>query len=606
VIGFLQPVALVGLLAAALPPLLHLIGRRRPPTIVFPAVQYLSVTEREHSRRLKLRHLLLLVLRMVVIILLVLAAARPVATLGVGRAHAPTALALVLDNSLSAGAVADGRAVLDALAQRARCIATMARPGDRVWLVLADGTPQLLSRAALVAAIDSVGPSPQRLDLADAVRTAAHTVAAAELPQREVVVVSDLQASALAGPPHGAADVRVLVWAPTAGPVNRSVDTAYVEPEVWSPDGRVVAAIGGTASAPAAVRLMVEGTELGRAVGMAGERVVLDGRPGRSGWHPLRVELDADELRADDRWWLGVHVTEPVAARVDADLGGFVSEALDVLREGGRVRDGTDVLLSDRPGAGTTIVFPPDDPALVGALNRALAARAVGWRLGDRRAGAWVLDGELGPARGAAVVRRHRLEGTGRVLATAGGEPWLVRDGDVILVASRLTETWTELPVHAAFIPFIDRLLNRVAARESWSVRTSPGATLVLPSAVGRVLLPGQPVTVPGDRRFSAPLAAGVYFLAGAAGDTVGVLEVNYDRRESRLEPASEREIRAALGPEIQLLDGSAMVREVYGAARHADLAGALLAIALCAALLEMAVAAPRRKWKARHAADVD
>ncbi|MFQ5845887.1 MAG: BatA domain-containing protein [Planctomycetota bacterium] len=108
-IGFLQPIALLGLAAAAIPPLLHLIGRKLPPTVVFPAIRYLTATEREYSRRLKLRNLLLLVLRTVIIVLLVLAAARPVARVGAGTSHPPTALALVVDNSLSSGAVVAGR-----------------------------------------------------------------------------------------------------------------------------------------------------------------------------------------------------------------------------------------------------------------------------------------------------------------------------------------------------------------------------------------------------------------------------------------------------------------------------------------------------------------
>ena len=62
-IGFLQPLALLGLLAASIPPILHLVARRLPPVVPFPAVRYLSETERRHSRRLKLRNLLLLLLR---------------------------------------------------------------------------------------------------------------------------------------------------------------------------------------------------------------------------------------------------------------------------------------------------------------------------------------------------------------------------------------------------------------------------------------------------------------------------------------------------------------------------------------------------------------
>ena len=69
-ISFLQPLALFGLVAAGLPTLLHLLGRRLPPVVIFPAVRYLTETEREHSRRLRLRNLLLLVLRTLAIALL--------------------------------------------------------------------------------------------------------------------------------------------------------------------------------------------------------------------------------------------------------------------------------------------------------------------------------------------------------------------------------------------------------------------------------------------------------------------------------------------------------------------------------------------------------
>ena len=46
---FLQPLALLFLGAALVPPLLHLFQRRRPPDVAFPAVRYLRQTEREAS-----------------------------------------------------------------------------------------------------------------------------------------------------------------------------------------------------------------------------------------------------------------------------------------------------------------------------------------------------------------------------------------------------------------------------------------------------------------------------------------------------------------------------------------------------------------------------
>jgi aerotolerance regulator-like protein len=84
-VSFLNPLALLGLAAAAIPALLHLLQRRTPPELEFPPLRYLSEAERQSARRLKLRHLLLLVLRTALLIVIVLAAARPLVPT-VGRA----------------------------------------------------------------------------------------------------------------------------------------------------------------------------------------------------------------------------------------------------------------------------------------------------------------------------------------------------------------------------------------------------------------------------------------------------------------------------------------------------------------------------------------
>src|SRR5690242_21788106 len=76
-VTFLHPVALLGLAAAAIPALLHLLERRIPPEAEFPPLRYLSEAERQSARRLRLRHVLLLLLRTALIVLIVLAAARP-------------------------------------------------------------------------------------------------------------------------------------------------------------------------------------------------------------------------------------------------------------------------------------------------------------------------------------------------------------------------------------------------------------------------------------------------------------------------------------------------------------------------------------------------
>ena len=148
-IAFLHPWVLAGLVAAAIPILLHLLARREPPTVVFPAVRYLVSTTREHQRRLKLQNWLLLLLRTLLIVLLVLAAAAPTLPQSGVPGHAPTALVLVLDNSPSSGAVVEGSPQLHQLQEAARRVLARSNPDDALWLITADGIPRRGDRTGI-------------------------------------------------------------------------------------------------------------------------------------------------------------------------------------------------------------------------------------------------------------------------------------------------------------------------------------------------------------------------------------------------------------------------------------------------------------------------
>ena len=106
--SLLAPLALLLGLAAAVPLWLHLRRRKVEMRLDFPAVRYLLRAEQEHARELKARNALLMFLRVAIVLLIAFAAARPLARLG-GTGHGPTAMAMVLDNSMSTGAVVDGR-----------------------------------------------------------------------------------------------------------------------------------------------------------------------------------------------------------------------------------------------------------------------------------------------------------------------------------------------------------------------------------------------------------------------------------------------------------------------------------------------------------------
>ncbi len=96
---FLHASLLAGSALVAVPIILHLIMRKKPIRLEFPALRFIQKRHDANRRRLKLRHLLLLLLRAAIIALLAFALARPSVKLGtaLGSQEAPVAAALVFD-----------------------------------------------------------------------------------------------------------------------------------------------------------------------------------------------------------------------------------------------------------------------------------------------------------------------------------------------------------------------------------------------------------------------------------------------------------------------------------------------------------------------------
>jgi len=591
-IGFLHPWALAGLAAAAVPVLLHLLARREPPTVVFPAVRYLITTTREHQRRLKLQHLLLLLFRTLLIIALVLAAAGPTLPRSGVAGHAPSALVLVVDNSPSSGAVVSGTARLAQLQAAARRVLARATPDDALWLVTADGLPRRGDRQTLLDQVGALSVSSRRLDLGAALGVAGEVLAAESRPG-EIALLTDLQATAVSP-----ADLRVplVVGRPDEPPpANVGIGRLETGPQPWGADGgRLTVSLVGDSGGGTPVTARLGTRPARQALAHVGAAAVL-GIPGvPTGWWNADAELDADELRIDDRR-MGVVRVAPVA-RVDWDSASrYVAAACEVLEANRRIGRGREVTFG-RVAAGSSIVQPPEDGAAIGALNRALAARGAAWHYG-----APVLEPAMtdsGPLIGRVrVLRRYQLQpaesGRTGVLATAGGAPWLVRTGNIVLLGSRLDPAWTDLPVSAGFMPFMDALVNRLARGEVSLADGAPGDAVPLPDQVSEVRQGGRDWRVEGGGTFR-PAEPGAYYLV-AGEDTVGAITANIDPRESRLAPASDAQARrlwrgARLVPLADAGDAT------FSSAARGDLRGPLLWAALLLGLAEMALASLWRR----------
>jgi hypothetical protein len=613
---FLAPLALFALAAALVPPLLHLFQRREPPVIEFPAVRYLKETQREALRTVRLQHLLLMLLRMAAVILIALAAARPVVPGGFGARHEPMALVIVFDHSLSSGAVKGGTRVLDDLAARARETLREAQAADAVWLIGADAVARRGGARELILAVSAARPDARRLDLSAAVRQGARLIATSGYARGEIHVLSDMQRSAfsvqLSAFDSLLRGIPVLAYHPAGDPPpNRGVVLAQPSPSLWlSGAGAVLARVAGAQGDPASgvtLAIVVDGRSGARALAAAGGDVVLApplAPPLAPGWHTGVVTLEPDELRADDERPFAVRVAPPAVVSISGDPGPFVGEALGVLAANGRVRlsGAPDVRIGTSLAGGSVVLLPPNDPAEFGAINRALSARGVPWRFGARKESEDTIAArDFGEVAGARVKVRYPIEPLPGapptdVLARAGADAWIVRHDRVVIVGSRLVPEETTLPLGGAFVPFVSALVNRIARGESGVLAAAPGDNVTVPAGVTAIatrdsLLPARPGEV-----LAAPVVPGAYALR-AGTDTIGMLVVAADPRESDLTRATPQQLRAAwAGASVQVADTPRdyAVRRFRGAGRS-ELTGWLLAAAMLVLLAEGVMAAGGR-----------
>ena len=599
--SFLEPLYLLLAGAAAVPLLLHLLRRRINVRVEFPAVRYILRAERENSRKMKLRNLLLMLLRILAILFLALAAARPVGRL-IGAGHAPTAIAIVLDNSLSTSTIVDGAPLFRRLRAAALAAAQAATPSDRIWLVTADGRVVGGSSSAVADAIQRLEPIGGSGDLNEAVGRAVGLVRGAGLPARHVAIATDGQATSWRRTTE-AGDVDVSAFVPPGTPpVNHAVIVAEARPTRWTPRGSVVARTLGADSSTYRIAIGGSGNgarTLARGTAVADAEVVVRAAPAERGWVSGSVELEPDELRGDDVRHFAAWIGQAPGVSVDPSLGPFVRTAVDALVQSDRLRLGTDaaVVSADAFARLPALIVAPLDPVRVGAANRALERAGVPWRFGPaRRESGTAREPATAPTKlldGATVSLRYPLTAVGDVaadtLARVGAEPWVVAGDRYVIIASPLDPTATDLPIRAGFLPWLAEAVSQRLAGDAGSVLSvTPGARVRAPAGIQAVDdASGQPVPV-GDGELVAPERAGVYFLR-RGGQRAGALVVNAEPDESALARIAPGVLQSRItGRQMSVTsNGEQWARDAYTGSARRPLVAPLLILAAIVLLAE-------------------
>ncbi len=349
----LAPIYLLGIAAAGIPLVLHLIYRRRAQKLFFPTIRFLRLSNERTAHRRRIQDLLLLLVRTTLFLLLALAFAQFIVKLtgGSGLVNARAAVVLVVDNSYSMSAL-DGEKERYATAKEAAlAILRRLHSGDEAAALFTSGPERQLEPEftsdlqAVQGAINRSRYSAEGGNVMLAVREAQRLLLARDAQVREIYILTDLQKRAwetgtrwdeqpeTALERERKAEIPILVF--DAGrPVEAHLavrdirvsghafvrgTTVTVEADIANPTPLPAAAV---------VDLFVSGEAKGRrkldlranAVGTATFAYELP----QSGLADIEVRLPDDLLRIDDRRHFKLEVKENIRALIVQDAASAV------------------------------------------------------------------------------------------------------------------------------------------------------------------------------------------------------------------------------------------------------------------------------------------
>lgn len=199
--SFASPLFLFGLLAVAIPIIVHLFNFRRYRKVYFSNVDRLEQLQAETRRQSNLRQLLILAARILAIVFLVLAFARPVLSNGDSVVRTGSNdVSIFIDNSFSMENSDGNGIILDKAKEKAREIVEAYAPSDRFQLLTSDMEGRQfhwLSKEEMLSAIDEVQIGGSTAMLSDVAAGQHDFLHGGRGHNRYAYIVSDFQASAV-------------------------------------------------------------------------------------------------------------------------------------------------------------------------------------------------------------------------------------------------------------------------------------------------------------------------------------------------------------------------------------------------------------------------
>ena len=314
---FSQPAFLWGLLAVAIPVIIHLFNFRRYRKVYFSNVERLSELQTEQRRRSTVRQWLVLAMRVLAIAFLVLAFAQPVIPTNKDNLRTgTTVVSLYVDNSFSMeNASADG-SLLDAARDKVREVAEAYSVSDRFQLLTNDmrGTEmRWLNRDELFDALDALTISPAAPLMSEVAVRQLDFMRQSGAHNRHTYIISDFQRTTadLESLPTDSNALVTLVPLSAVETDNLYIDSLVLDAPAYFAGGSVSAEVtlrnsGNRDVEKVPVKLLVDGREralatvdlAAGAVAKTTLRFSLD----HSGWIDGRVVIEDYPVTFDDSY----------------------------------------------------------------------------------------------------------------------------------------------------------------------------------------------------------------------------------------------------------------------------------------------------------------
>ncbi len=205
---FLNPAILFGLIATAIPVLLHLLNLRKLKKVEFSTLSFLKEMQKNKIRKIKFKQWLLLALRILIIIFIVTSFARPTIkgfAIGGTTSSAKTTAIFVLDNTISMSVVDEKGSYFNSAKQTIKNLINEFQEGDALYLLTSenindDEINPVSNISEFIKQVDAVELSDASFAINSAITKAAQLLDNSENFNKEIYLLSDFQKSRLTNP----------------------------------------------------------------------------------------------------------------------------------------------------------------------------------------------------------------------------------------------------------------------------------------------------------------------------------------------------------------------------------------------------------------------